>query len=119
MTSFSALYEIATDNHEIVVEVWDHSVGNGAWNLNFVRPCNDWEVEMIGNLLSVLQRKRVSNGVGLSYLEMCCWGRVLGEGGLYGPVTEGSPLFPCKEIWTPNVPPKCAFYAWEATLVEF
>lgn len=27
--------------------MWDQMVGNGSWNLKFVRPCNDWEVHLV------------------------------------------------------------------------
>ena len=35
-------------------EVWDQEVGNGSWNLNFVRAFIDWELDMLENLLSDL-----------------------------------------------------------------
>ncbi|RVW37305.1 LINE-1 reverse transcriptase-like [Vitis vinifera] len=38
-----------------VEEMWDQNFGQGGWNLRFLRDFNDWEMEMIGNLLHVLR----------------------------------------------------------------
>ncbi|RVW16170.1 hypothetical protein CK203_074340 [Vitis vinifera] len=35
--------------------MWDQNFGQGGWNLRFLRHFNDWEMDMIGNLLHVLR----------------------------------------------------------------
>ena len=53
--SFSDHFEMAVNKNETVAEVWDHSVGNRSWKLNFLRAFNDWELDQVANLLCTLQ----------------------------------------------------------------
>ena len=48
---FSHLYILATHRNATVEEMWDQNFGEGGWNLRIIRDFNDWEVEMVGNLL--------------------------------------------------------------------
>ncbi|RVW55071.1 LINE-1 reverse transcriptase-like [Vitis vinifera] len=71
-----------------VNEVWDPSFGQGSWNISFSRDFNDWEVDLVGNLLYMLRdykslQKRI---------------RFYGKG-----------------IWVDKVQTKVVFFAWEAT----
>ena len=43
-----------------VEEMWDQNSGQGGCNLNFVRDFNDWELDMVGDLLCVLRGHRPS-----------------------------------------------------------
>ena len=44
----------------MVEEVWDQNFGQGGWNLRFFRAFNDWELDLIGNLLTVLRGYRLT-----------------------------------------------------------
>ena len=57
---FPHLYILAAHRNEIVEDMWDQNVGEGGWNLRFIRDFNDWEVEMVGELLQVLRGFRVT-----------------------------------------------------------
>ena len=57
---FPSLFEVGVNKMVIVAEVWDQGVGNGSWNPRFVRAFNDWEVDLVVNLLRVLQRENVT-----------------------------------------------------------
>ncbi|RVX03217.1 LINE-1 reverse transcriptase-like [Vitis vinifera] len=85
------------------------------WNLRFIRDFNDWELDMLGNLLHDLRGSKPS-------LEE---DSVLWKGGRNGqfrakavysllanPLASG---FPKNSIWVESVPTKLAFFAWEAT----
>ena len=50
------LFELVVNKQETVAEVWDQSVGRGSWNLKFVRDFNDWELELVLDLLKALQK---------------------------------------------------------------
>lgn len=54
------LFDVAVNKFETVVEVWDQIVGNSSWKLNFFRALNDWEVDLVVNLLNVLQKESVA-----------------------------------------------------------
>ncbi|RVW95641.1 hypothetical protein CK203_031611 [Vitis vinifera] len=46
---------MASHRNATVEEMWDQNFGQGGWNLGFLRDFNDWEMDMIGNLLHVLR----------------------------------------------------------------
>ncbi|RVW16745.1 hypothetical protein CK203_076449 [Vitis vinifera] len=87
----------------------------GGWNLRFLRDFNDWEMDMIGNLLHVLRDYKPSMEE-----DSVCW-----KGGrndkyrvkeAYRLVARPNDIgFPSRCIWVDSVPTKVAFYAWEAT----
>ena len=39
-------------------EVWDQLNGHGSWNLRFARAFNDWELDMVVNLLKTIQKEK-------------------------------------------------------------
>ena len=43
-----------------VEEMWDQNFGQGGWNLRFLRDFNDWELDMVDNLLIVLRGHRIN-----------------------------------------------------------
>ncbi|RVW14277.1 Transposon TX1 uncharacterized 149 kDa protein [Vitis vinifera] len=43
-----------------IEEMWDQHSGQGDWNLVFVRDFNDWELDMVGDLLHTLRGHRPS-----------------------------------------------------------
>ena len=112
--SFPALFEVAINKLETVVEEWDQSVGNGSWKLNFLRPFDYWELDLVRNLLNAMQKERVS-----SKLDRISWKEAGGDSfsvreayRVLNPKTTS--LIFVKGIWVPCAPTKSAFYAWEA-----
>ena len=113
--NFPHLFAMASHRNATVEEMWDQNFGQGGWNLRFFRDFNDWELEMIGNLLHVLRSYKPSMEE-----DSVCW-----KGGRNGKfrVKEAYRLmtrpndivFPSRCIWVDSVPTKVAFYAWEAT----
>ncbi|RVW38340.1 putative ribonuclease H protein [Vitis vinifera] len=113
--NFLHLYAMASHRNATVEEMWDQNFGQGGWNLRFLRDFNDWEMDMIGNLLHVLRDYK-------PFMEedSVCW-----KGGRNGKfrVKEAYRLvarpndigFPSRCIWVDSLPTKVAFYAWEAT----
>ena len=41
-------------------EVWETLRGEGGWNLRFIRPFNDWEMEETQRLISLISRKKIA-----------------------------------------------------------
>ena len=112
--SFPQLYALAVQRNATVNEVWDSNFGQGGWNLRFFRGFNDWELDLIGDLLTMLRFR-------ISFEEESVFWKG-GENGKFG-VKEAYNLliapnefaFPKKCIWVDKVPTKVAFFAWEAT----
>ena len=44
----------------MAVEIWDATRGEGAWNPNFVRPFNDWELDTIQRFIGTINNKKVN-----------------------------------------------------------
>ena len=95
-------------------ETWDHNFGQGGWNLRFLRAFNDWELDVVGNLLVELREYRVTLEE-----DSVIWKE--GGDGLFrvkrAYCVLASPIvaeFPYSNIWVDRVPTKIAFFAWEA-----
>ena len=102
-------------SNELVNDVWDPRLGQGGWNLRLSRDSNDWELDLIEELLLLLRDFRISSEED----------SVLWKGGGHGTfqirdaynlLTAPSVItFPKKSIWVDKVPTKVAFFAWEAS----
>ncbi|RVX20164.1 hypothetical protein CK203_004515 [Vitis vinifera] len=112
---FNHLFVLAVHRDASIEEMWDHQSGQGDWNLVFVRDFNDWELDMVGDLLRTLRGHRPS-------LEDDSVKWRQGRDGLFR-VKEAyrmldkpsATLFPARGIWVDRVPTKVCFFAWEAT----
>ncbi|RVW35151.1 BTB/POZ and MATH domain-containing protein 4 [Vitis vinifera] len=82
--SFPQLYEMAVNRNATVNEMWDHSSGQGGWNLRFHRDFNDWELDLIRGLLIMLRDFKLS-----SEEDMVLWKGGGGEGGAWEVWGEG------------------------------
>ncbi|RVW52750.1 putative ribonuclease H protein [Vitis vinifera] len=112
---FNHLFVLATHWDATIEEMWDQDSGQGDWNLVFVRDFNDWELDMVGDLLHTLRGHRPSLEE-----DSVMWRQ--GRNGLFR-VKEAYRLldkpnattFPSRSIWVDRVPTKVCFFAWEAT----
>ncbi|RVW79100.1 Potassium transporter 7 [Vitis vinifera] len=112
---FPQLFNMAAQRSATVGELWDHNSDLGSWNLRFLRGFNDWELNMVVELLQILRSQRITMEEDLA----------LWKGGKNGKfevkeayellISHSTLLFPKKGIWVENVPSKLAFFAWEAT----
>ncbi|RVW26068.1 LINE-1 retrotransposable element ORF2 protein [Vitis vinifera] len=93
-----------------IEEMWDHDSGQGDWKLVFVRDFNDWEMDMVGELLHTLRGQRPS-------LEddSVVWRQ--GRNGNFK-IKEAyrlldkpnATVFPARRIWVDRVPTKVCFF---------
>ena len=112
--SFPHLSAMAAHKNATVEEMWDQNFGQGGWNLRFLRDFNDWELDLVGNLLHVLRGHRV-----VLEEDSVFWKK--GKDGQFRVKNAYSlvvsPLvatvFPKNNIWVDRVPTKIAFFAWE------
>ena len=112
--SFLNLFAMAALRNATVEEMWDQNIGQDEWNLRFLRDFNDWELDMVGNLLDVLREHRVT-----LEKDSVFWKE--GRDGLFRVKKAynmlASPIvaeFLNSNIWVDRVPTKIAFFAWEA-----
>ena len=55
------LFALEVHRNATVNEVWDSSFGQRGWNLIFSRDFNDWELDLIGDLLNMPRGFRISS----------------------------------------------------------
>ena len=83
--------------------------------MKFIRDFNDWELDMVGNLLHVLRGHRIT------WEEDSVFWKEGGNGQFrvmeaYSQVDRPlAVVFPKNKIWVERVPTKIMFFAWEAT----
>ena len=114
--SFSSLFSISLSKNAWVLEVWN-PVGDGdGWTPLFARAFNDWEIELVELLLQKIHAFRVQREEEDRVIWTASNDGVFSVKSLYS-ILEcgGSSMFPSKSIWRVRVPPKVAFFAWEAS----
>ena len=52
---------MAVHRNATVNEIWDSSLGQGGWNIKLSRYSNDWELDLIEELLLLLRDFRISS----------------------------------------------------------
>ncbi|RVX23145.1 putative mitochondrial protein [Vitis vinifera] len=77
---------------------------------------NDWELEAVASLLSVLQGKRLNVGMEDRVVWNASKNGSFSVKSLYNTLDSGGAVsFPWRIIWSPCVPTKVGFFAWEAS----
>ena len=95
-------------------DVWNPD-GDG-WTPLFSRVLNDWEIELVERFLHKIQTFRVQREEENRVIWTASKCGVFSIKSLYSILEpEVSPLFPSGSIWRVSVPPKVAFFAWEAS----
>ncbi|RVW26139.1 putative mitochondrial protein [Vitis vinifera] len=57
---FPQLFNVAAQRSATVGDIWDQNSGQGGWNLRFFRGFNDWELNMVDELLQILRSQRIT-----------------------------------------------------------
>ena len=99
-----------------VSEVWN-PVGDGiGWTPLFARAFNDWEIDLVERLLQKIQAFRVQREEEDRVIWTASNNGVFSVRSLYSMMELGGlSLSPSERIWRARVPPKVAFFAWEAS----
>ena len=56
---FPQLFNVAAQRSATVGELWDYNSDQGSWNLRFSRGFNDWELNMVDELLQIIRSQRI------------------------------------------------------------
>ena len=99
-----------------VSDVWNpDGVGDG-WTPLFSSAFNDWEIETVERFMLKIQAFRVQREAEDKVVWTTSKSGAFSVKLLYSILEpRGSSLFLCGSIWRANVPPKEAFFAWEAS----
>ena len=110
---FPHLYGMAAHRNVTVEEMWDHNVGQGGWDLRFMRDFNDWELDMVGNLLYVLRGYKPTLEEDSVYWKGGRNGQFKVKEAYNLVVNTVATSFPKSKIWVDKVPTKILFFTWE------
>ena len=99
-----------------VSDIWNPDGDGGGWTPLFSRAFNDWEVELLERFLQKIQAFKVQRKVEDRVIWTASRCGTFTVKSLYSILEPGdSSLFPSGSIWRASVPPKVAFFAWEAS----
>ncbi|KAJ9682385.1 hypothetical protein PVL29_018325 [Vitis rotundifolia] len=112
---FPQLFALSVQRNATVKDVWDSSLGQGGWNLIFSRDFNDWELDLIGDLLILLRDFRTSSKEDSVFWKEGNHGTFRVKDAFRLLDAPNDTAFPVKCIWVDKVPTKVAFFAWEAS----
>ncbi|KAJ9692984.1 hypothetical protein PVL29_011901 [Vitis rotundifolia] len=112
---FPQLFALSVQRNATVKDVWDSSLGQGGWNLIFSRDFNDWELDLIGDLLILLRGFRTSSEEDSVFWKEGNHGTFRVKDAFRLLDAPNVTAFPVKCIWVDKVPTKVAFFAWEAS----
>ena len=114
--AFPSLFDLAGSKDAWVADYWDPMGEVGGWTPLFLRPFNDWEVEEAERLLSSIQGKRVDADGEDRMLWRGTKNEIFTVKSLYKSLDHSYAVsFPGNIIWSPYVPSKVSFFAWEAS----
>ena len=98
------------------MEVWNLDGVRDGWTPLFSRALNDWEIKMVEQFMLKIQAFRVQRENEDEVVWTASRSCVFSVKSLYSTLERGgSTLFPYVGIWRVCVPPKVAFFAWEAS----
>ena len=111
--AFPSLFDLVGSKDAWVADYWVPMGEEGGWTLHFLRPFNDWEVE---RFLSSIQGKRLDADVEDRMVWKETKNEIFTVKSLYKSLVHSSAVsFPCNIIWSPYVPTKVSFFAWETS----
>jgi hypothetical protein len=113
---YPGLYSLASNKEASIADNFDSVSGSRQWNISFVRSLNDWEVDDLVSLYSLLYTFNWGHGA-----DKIWW--VPNKKGKFEVKSFYSILnssisfhFPWKSIWRTKAPPRVAFFVWSAAL---
>ena len=114
--TYPSLFALAVSKDAWVANYWDSLGEVGGWIPRFSRPFNDWEVEAVERLLSTLQGKRLAASLEDRVVWKVSKNGIFSVKSLYNSLNPSYAVpFPWSIIWSPCVPTKVGFFAWEAS----
>ena len=103
--NFPEQYNIANNMEASVAELLSFSAGNYHWNINFIQPVQDWELELVVSFMDLI----FSGSLRRNVTYKICW-KLLPRGTFdvrsYYKALQllNSFSFTWKPLWKPNVP---------------
>jgi hypothetical protein len=113
---YPGLYSLASNKEASITDNFDSVSGSLQWNISFMRSLNDWEVDDLASLYSLLYSYNLGGGADKIWwvpnrkekFEVKSFYFILNS--------SISFHFPWKSIWRTKAPSRVAFFVWSAAL---
>jgi hypothetical protein len=113
---YPGLYSLASNKEASIADNFDLLSGSRQWNVSFLCPLNDWEVEDLASFYSLFYSYNLGGGVYTIWWVSCRKGRFEVKS-FYNILNSNVSFpFPWKSIWHTKAPPRVAFFVWSAAL---
>jgi hypothetical protein len=113
---FPGLYSLASNKEASIADNFDSVSGSRQWNISFVRSLNDWEVDDLVSLYSLLYSYNLGGGADKIWWVPNRKGKFEVRSFYIILTSTVSFPFPWKSIWCTKAPPRVAFFVWLAAL---
>jgi hypothetical protein len=113
---FPGLYGLASNKEASIADNLELVSGYRQWNISFLRSLNDWEVDELASLYSLLYSYNLGDGADKIWWIPNRRGKFEVRS-FYTILTSSVNIhFPWKSIWRTKAPPRVAFFVWSAAL---
>jgi hypothetical protein len=113
---YPGLYNLASNKEAFIADNYDLMSGSSQWNISFVRSLNDWKVDDLASLYSLLYSYNLDGGDDKMWWVPNRKGKFEVKSFYFILNSAVSFLFPWKSIWRTKAPPRVAFFVWSAAL---
>jgi hypothetical protein len=116
---FPGLYSLASNKEAFIADNLDSVSGSRQWNISFVRSLNDWEVDNLASLYSLMYSYNLGGGADKIWWVPNKKGKY--EVRSYYITLTSSVSFPIpwKSIWRTKAPPRVASLCGQRCLAKF
>jgi hypothetical protein len=113
---YPGLYNLASNKEAFIADNYDVMSGSRQWNISFVTSLNDWEVDDLASLYSLLYSFNLDGGDDNMWWVLNRKGKFEVKSFYFILNSAVRFPFPWKSIWRTKAPPRVAFFVWSAAL---
>jgi hypothetical protein len=115
--SFPVLFRLSRHPEASVADILHFDGPTLIWDIQFTRPMQDWELDIVNSFLEILYSSPLCQGG----LDLVCWNpssrEVFEVRSFYHALIQpASSAFPWRSVWKAKAPSKMAFFLWTASL---
>lgn len=108
---FPQIFALAQDKKALVADCWNWMGEGGTWRVMLRRNLNDWEVDHMAHLLSIIETSNLIREKEDVWLWMLCnTGKFLVKSCMYLFGERGTYDDMWKQVWRLKIPPKVKFF---------
>jgi hypothetical protein len=114
---YPVLFRLSRHPETSVADILHFDGPTPTWDIQFTRPMQDWELDIVNSFLEILYSSPLCQGG----LDLVCWNpssrEVFEVRSFYHALIQpASSAFPWRSVWKAKAPSKVAFFLWTASL---